>query len=74
MLTKLGPEKVSGIVSDNTGNTRKARQLISKQFGHILNLQDCCHEMNLALLQISELEEFKDVSGISLRSLEIAMF
>lgn len=61
MLNQVGPENVSGVVSDNTRNMRKTRELLVKLFPHILNFQDCCHEINLALLQINELDEFKDV-------------
>ncbi|KAI9065799.1 hypothetical protein FKP32DRAFT_1556380, partial [Trametes sanguinea] len=61
VLEKIPPENVSAVVSDNTGNTRKSRELLLRLFPHILNFQDCCHEMNLALLQINELAEFKDM-------------
>ncbi|EED78338.1 predicted protein [Postia placenta Mad-698-R] len=61
IIAGVGAERFSGIVSDNTGNTRKAWQLIRMMFTHIFNMQDSCHEMNLALGQISELPEFKDV-------------
>ncbi|KAJ2987987.1 hypothetical protein NUW54_g9257 [Trametes sanguinea] len=61
VLNKIPPENVSAVVSDNTGNTRKGRELLAELFPHILNFQDCCHEMNLALLQINELSEFKEM-------------
>ncbi len=60
-LRRVGPHNFSAVVSDNTGNTRKARELLVKMFPHILNLQDCCHEINLALLQINDLEPFNEV-------------
>ncbi|OSX62531.1 hypothetical protein POSPLADRAFT_1140739 [Postia placenta MAD-698-R-SB12] len=61
IIAGVGAERFSGIMSDNTGNTRKAWQLICTMFTHIFNMQDSCYEMNLALGQISELPEFKDV-------------
>ncbi len=35
--------------------------LLSAKFLQMLNLQDCCHEINLALLHINELDEFSPV-------------
>ncbi|CDO74521.1 hypothetical protein BN946_scf184846.g2 [Trametes cinnabarina] len=72
VIEKIGPENVSAVVSDNTGNTRKARELIVSMFPHILNFQDCCHEINLALLQINGLDEFREVclSAFGLRMLQ----
>ncbi|RPD52677.1 hypothetical protein L226DRAFT_474064 [Lentinus tigrinus ALCF2SS1-7] len=61
VVLKLGPSNFSATVSDNTGNTRKACELLTAKFPHILNFQDCCHEINLALLQINDLDEFKEV-------------
>ncbi|KAH9850542.1 hypothetical protein C2E23DRAFT_695077, partial [Lenzites betulinus] len=60
-ISKVHPENVSAVVSDNTGNMRKCRELISAKYAHILNLQDYCHEINLGLFQIMDLDEFKEV-------------
>ncbi|KZT11747.1 uncharacterized protein LAESUDRAFT_640794 [Laetiporus sulphureus 93-53] len=61
VIESVGTSNISTVVSDNTENTCKACKMICELFGHILNLQDCCHEMNLAPLQIGELPEFTSV-------------
>ncbi|KAI0742802.1 hypothetical protein C8Q80DRAFT_1356408 [Daedaleopsis nitida] len=49
------------VTTPTTGNTRKACINVMSKFPHIQNLQDCCHQINLALLQINELNEFKEM-------------
>ncbi|KAI8990589.1 ribonuclease H-like domain-containing protein [Trametes punicea] len=60
VFNEIPAENFSAVVSDNTGNTREARQFLTQMFPHLLNFQDCCHEMNLALLQINGLDEFRE--------------
>ncbi|KAJ8585242.1 hypothetical protein M405DRAFT_865549 [Rhizopogon salebrosus TDB-379] len=47
--------------SDNTGNAKRARQLLCERYPHIINLQDACHLLNLAVKDICLLPEFEDV-------------
>ncbi|PCH43088.1 hypothetical protein WOLCODRAFT_18145 [Wolfiporia cocos MD-104 SS10] len=61
VIKDVGVSNISAVVLDNTGNTHKAHELLCQDHEHILNLQDACHEMNLAVGQISELPEFKEV-------------
>ncbi|EPQ56401.1 hypothetical protein GLOTRDRAFT_138137 [Gloeophyllum trabeum ATCC 11539] len=62
-LIQIGPHNVSGIVSDNASNTAAARRLISAAYPHIVNMQDCCHELDLAIEDICRLEEIKQIIG-----------
>ena len=62
IIEEVGVDNVSAVVSDNTGNTRKAREILCKMIPHILNMQDCCHEINLAIMQICQLPIFEPVS------------
>ncbi len=54
--------RFSGVVSDNTGNTRKARKLFCEKYPHILNMPDACHQMDKAVKDIVSLDEFKEVN------------
>jgi len=65
-MKKIGLKKAAGVVSDNTGNTRKARRLIRKSVPSIVDLQDVCHLLHNMIKQISKLLYFKDVSHSSL--------
>ncbi|KAG2126559.1 uncharacterized protein EDB93DRAFT_1063228, partial [Suillus bovinus] len=59
----IGPWNFCAATSDNTGNMKKARRLLSECYPHIINLQDACHLLNLAMKDICLLPEFEDVSG-----------
>lgn len=61
-MTSIGPFRFAGTVSDNTGNTRKARATLHKEYPWVINMQDDCHELSLTLKEISKLPEFKEVS------------
>ncbi|KAH7917067.1 hypothetical protein BV22DRAFT_1027014, partial [Leucogyrophana mollusca] len=61
VMTKIGPWNFCATSSDNTGNTKKARRLLCERYPHILNLQDACHLINLAIKSISLLPEFEEV-------------
>lgn len=53
----------SGITSDNTGNTRLARQLVSQEVKTCIPMSDVCHHLNLLAKDLAQLEIFRDVSG-----------
>ncbi|KAG2052595.1 hypothetical protein BDR06DRAFT_887640, partial [Suillus hirtellus] len=60
---KIGPYKFSATSSDNAGNIKKAYRLFCKCYPHMLNLQDPCHLLNLAIKDICLLPEFAKVSS-----------
>ncbi|KAF8451153.1 ribonuclease H-like domain-containing protein [Boletus edulis BED1] len=60
VIDKIGPWNFSATSSDNAGNTKKARENLCKRYPHILNFQDPCHLLNLAIKAICLLEEFKE--------------
>ncbi|KIJ59093.1 hypothetical protein HYDPIDRAFT_162797 [Hydnomerulius pinastri MD-312] len=62
IVTKIGPWRFCATSSDNTGNTQKARRLLCTKYPHILNLQDACHLLNLAIKAIALLPEFENVT------------
>ncbi|KAG2345061.1 hypothetical protein BDR05DRAFT_880881 [Suillus weaverae] len=59
----IGPWNFCAATSDNTSNTKKAQRLLCEHYPHIINLQDACHLLNLAVKGICLLPEFEDVSG-----------
>ena len=61
VIARIGSWRFCATSSDNTGNTRKARKLLCQCYPNILNLQDACHLLNLAVKAIALLPEFKDV-------------
>ncbi|KAH9970487.1 ribonuclease H-like domain-containing protein, partial [Lactifluus volemus] len=63
----IGPERISAVSSDDTGNTRKARRLYCTRYPHVLNMQDACHQIDKPIQQICKLDAFKDVI-VTLRS------
>ena len=70
-ITKVGPWKFCAVTSDNTGNTRKARQLLCEKYPHIFNIQDGCHLLNLAIKDICLLPEFTEVRLLMPQSLKV---
>ncbi|KAG8794170.1 hypothetical protein FRC12_000350 [Ceratobasidium sp. 428] len=50
----------SGISSDNTGNTRLARELLAQDHPHIIILPDPCHHMHNCAKEICILDYFKE--------------
>jgi hypothetical protein len=65
VIQQIGAHRFSAVCSDNTGNTAKARKLIHNKYKHILNVQDICHPLNLAIQAICALPEFKEASMTS---------
>ncbi len=61
-MTRVGVERFTGLCSDNTGNTRKARELLAKEFPFLMNLLDCCHHLHNTAKDITNLPDFKGVS------------
>ncbi|KAF8134548.1 ribonuclease H-like domain-containing protein, partial [Boletus edulis] len=62
VITSIGPWKFAAVSSDNAGNTRKARKLLCERSPNILNLQDACHLLNLAIKAIVLLPEFEEIT------------
>ncbi|KAG2344902.1 hypothetical protein BDR05DRAFT_998906 [Suillus weaverae] len=58
----------SGIASDNTSNTRVARQLVFQAVKTVIPMSDACHHLNLVFKDIAKLPMFKDMIS-QLRSL-----
>ncbi|KAI0643696.1 ribonuclease H-like domain-containing protein [Trametes meyenii] len=59
VMLKVGIERFSGICSDNTGNTRKARELLVRKIPTMLNLLDCCHHLHNTAKDVTKLSEFQ---------------
>ncbi|KAI0710279.1 hypothetical protein C8Q72DRAFT_799358 [Fomitopsis betulina] len=70
IVQEVSIDNLSAVVSGNTGNTRKACELLCNMISHLMNMQACCHELNLAIMQISELPEFKPVQLTSFQLIE----
>jgi hypothetical protein len=47
ILTKIGVEKFSAIITDNAANIRLAREIVTKENPKILNLRCITHFINL---------------------------
>ncbi|RHZ82662.1 hypothetical protein Glove_106g33 [Diversispora epigaea] len=71
VLENIGPKKVSAIVLDNASNIVLAKNLITKEFSHIISIRCIAHHINLLTSNIMKLEFAKDtinkVSGEYLR-------
>lgn len=65
IIKAIGPERFVALLSDNTGNARKGRELTVEVWQHIFNLQDAVHEQQLTILEITKLTEFEEVSNDS---------
>ena len=61
-MSKIGITRFSGMCSDNTGNTRKARQLMAKSHPWLLNMLDPVHHLHNTCKDITNLPEFKEVT------------
>jgi hypothetical protein len=59
IIESIGPTRFSGMSSDNAGNTRLARQMLAELYPHVINLQDPCHKLSLAVASIGKLPEFQ---------------
>ncbi|KAH7918579.1 hypothetical protein BV22DRAFT_977380, partial [Leucogyrophana mollusca] len=70
VIVQVGPTLFSGICSDDTGNTRVARQKVQKKHPWIINMPDPCHRLNLLVKNICGLKEFQPVIKIICRSLK----
>jgi hypothetical protein len=62
LINEIGAEKAAGVVSDNTGNTQKARRLIREKIKTIVDLQDVCHLLHNTIKDICKLDYFASVS------------
>ncbi|CAB5366112.1 unnamed protein product [Rhizophagus irregularis] len=54
IIKKIGPEKVSALVTDNAANCVKAREIVTNQFPNIIDLRCIAHFVNLVTKQIME--------------------
>ncbi|KAF8838962.1 hypothetical protein BDN67DRAFT_906426, partial [Paxillus ammoniavirescens] len=61
IVTKIGPWRFSVTLSDNTGNTQKARRMLCTHYPQIVNLQDVCHLLNLGIKAIALIPEFENI-------------
>jgi len=60
VLENIGPKKVSAIVLDNASNMVLAKNLIAKEFLHIISIRCIAHHINLLTSDIMKLEFAKD--------------
>ncbi|GBC39358.2 ribonuclease H-like domain-containing protein [Rhizophagus irregularis DAOM 181602=DAOM 197198] len=54
IIKKIGPEKVSALVTDNAANCVKAREIVTNQFPNIIDHWCIAHFVNLVTKQIME--------------------
>ncbi|KIM38034.1 hypothetical protein M413DRAFT_76363 [Hebeloma cylindrosporum] len=57
-IDENGKERIGSVSSDNTGNTRVAREIICSQLPHVLNLPDPAHHLNNTWKDIASLPYF----------------
>jgi len=60
-IDEIGKERIGAVSSDNTGNTRVARDIICSNLPHVLNLPDPEHHLNNTWKDIASLEYFVSV-------------
>jgi hypothetical protein len=60
VIENIDPNKISAIVSDNASNMVLAKNLIAKDFPHIIPLRCIAHHINLLTSDIMKLEFAKD--------------
>lgn len=60
-MHRIGPTRFIAVSADNAGNTRASRRGIVEIFSFLLNLQDPCHKLSLAIQGICALQAFKAV-------------
>ncbi|EJD44543.1 hypothetical protein AURDEDRAFT_166329 [Auricularia subglabra TFB-10046 SS5] len=58
VMKRIGMQRFICVVSDSTGNTRKARELLEEESGIIIGLADAPHHLNLTLKDICALKHF----------------
>ncbi|KIK77648.1 hypothetical protein PAXRUDRAFT_36763 [Paxillus rubicundulus Ve08.2h10] len=59
----VGRFQFSGIMSDNTGNTRVAQKLVLQAVNTCIPMSDVCHHMSLLCKDLTRLDMFKDMIG-----------
>ncbi|CAG8732788.1 6431_t:CDS:2, partial [Acaulospora colombiana] len=60
VIEMIGPKRFSGVCSDNTGNTKKARRLICNNYPWIINTLDSPHFLARTLSDICNLDVFSE--------------
>ena len=63
VMEDIGVHNFRAVSSDSTGNTRKARALLMKEFDWIIELPDSCHRLHLLAKDIAKIPYFADVRG-----------
>jgi hypothetical protein len=61
VMEQVGPQQFNSICSDDTGNTKKCRQLAQREYTWLLNMPDPCHAGNNLIKDIVTLDHFKPV-------------
>jgi hypothetical protein len=61
VIDDIGLQRIIAFSSDNTGNTRVAREILSTRNPHTLNLPDPEHHLNNTWKDIASLDYFKAV-------------
>lgn len=62
VIDPIGRERFCAVSSDNTGNTRVARELLSARMPTLLNLPDPSHHINNTWKDIANLPYFMQVN------------
>jgi hypothetical protein len=52
IIEKIGPKKVTALITDNAANCVKARDIVTNQFPNIINLRCIAYFVNLITKQI----------------------
>jgi hypothetical protein len=62
-MDHIGRKKFSGISSDSTGNTKLAREIVTKAIPWVIILPDVCHLLNNTAKDIGKISFFAEVSS-----------
>lgn len=60
-VNQIGPYRVTGVCSDDAGNTAKGWRLFCTKFIHVFNMADSCHGISNGIKDICALVPFKRV-------------
>jgi hypothetical protein len=63
VIDPIGRERFCAVSSDNTGNTRVGREILTARMPTLLNLPDPCHHINNTWKDIANLPYFTQVNS-----------
>ena len=73
VIDPIGRERFSAVSSDNTGNTRVSREILSARMPTLLNLPDPSHHINNTWKDIANLPYFTQVNSENIMTIILAL-